>query len=138
MNNKCFIDSNILIYSATNEQHKSLIARQLLTNHNIVISTQVLNEFCNVVLKKKIMTAEQAGFAVSVFLNDFEVIEVNSELILKGLTIKNRYQYSYWDSLIVAAALKSGVRILYSEDMAHGQTIDNQLTIINPFNKPAF
>lgn len=58
MNKTCFIDSNILIYSVTNEQNKSQIARCILADNRIVISTQVLNEFCNVTLKKRLMTIE--------------------------------------------------------------------------------
>lgn len=136
MDKTCFIDSNILIYSVTNEQNKSQIARCILADNRIVISTQALNEFCNVTLKKRLMTIEQVSFAISVFLNDFHVVDLGNDLVIKALNIKNRYQYSYWDSLIIATALKTGVKTLYSEDMSHSQVIDNRLTIINPFNTP--
>lgn len=133
MNHKCFIDSNVLIYAVSNELPKAEIARQVLSNNKIIISTQTLNEFCNVVLRKNILTIEQTSFAVSVFLNDFEIMDTTSDLVINALNIKAKYRYSYWDSVMIACALKSGVNTLYSEDMAHGQIIDNQLTIINPF-----
>lgn len=133
MNNQCFIDSNILIYAVSNELPKTEMARQVLSNNKIIISTQTLNEFCNVVLRKKILTIEQTSFAVSVFLNDFAVMDTTSDLVMNALNVKAKYHYSYWDSVMIACALNSGVNILYSEDMAHGQIIDNQLTIINPF-----
>lgn len=133
MRKPCFIDSNILIYSISNEFGKSQIARNVLLDNNIIISTQVLNEFCNVILRKKLMTPKQVGLAISAFVNDFTIIDIDSDLIIDALTIKNRHQYSYWDSLIIATALKSNVDILYSEDMHHNHVIDNKLTIINPF-----
>lgn len=64
------------------------------------------------------------------------MVDLGNDLVIKALNIKNRYQYSYWDSLIIATALKTDVKTLYSEDMSHSQVIDNRLTIINPFNTP--
>lgn len=133
MNHKCFVDSNILIYAVSNELPKAEMTRQVLSNNKIIISTQTLNEFCNVVLRKNILTIEQTSFAVSVFLNDFEIMDTTSDLVINALNIKAKYRYSYWDSVMIACALKSGANTLYSEDMAHGQIIDSQLTIINPF-----
>jgi predicted nucleic acid-binding protein len=49
------------------------------------------------------------------------------------LSLKTRYQYSYWDSLILASALESRCQIVYSEDMQDGQQIEHTLTIQNPF-----
>ena len=58
----------------------------------------------------------------------FDTIETSK----KAIEIKHRYQYSYWDSLIIASALESNCSILYSEDMHHGQVIEGRLTIQNP------
>jgi predicted nucleic acid-binding protein len=49
------------------------------------------------------------------------------------LNLAERYQYSYFDSLILASALEAGCQILYSEDLQDGQRIENQLMIVNPF-----
>ncbi len=59
----------------------------------------------------------------------------NSELFLTASYLRNRYSFSYWDSLIVAAALNGNCSTIYTEDMQHGQIIENTLTIINPFQK---
>jgi predicted nucleic acid-binding protein len=50
------------------------------------------------------------------------------------MRISDRYGFSYWDSLIVAAALDAGCAVLYTEDLQNGQTIDSALRIINPFS----
>lgn len=134
--NRYFLDSNIVLYSIGDDVFKKEIAKKLLRNPNAVISTQVLNEFCSVVFRKKLMAKDNLLLSIEFFRKYLTILDLTSDLVIKALTIKNRYQYSYWDSLIVATALKSGVRILYSEDMAHSQIIDSQLTIINPFNKP--
>lgn len=52
---------------------------------------------------------------------------------IKALRLKNKYNFQYYDALIVATALENGCTILYSEDMQHNQTIENTLTIVNPF-----
>ena len=132
--NRYFLDSNIVLYSIGDDVFKQEIAKKLLRNPNAVISTQVLNEFCNVVLRKKLMAEDGLFSSIEFFRKYLTILELSSDLVINALNIKNRYQYSYWDSLIIATALKSGVTILYSEDMANGQIIDNQLTIVNPFN----
>ena len=128
-----FIDSNILIYSVSPNDNRMPIAKALLENNNIIISTQVMNEFINVVLKKNYLSLTQVQIAVEVFRNDFEIILLKPTHISQALDIKQRLNYSYWDSLIIVTALASGVSTLYSEDMHHNQAIDGQLTIINPF-----
>lgn len=131
--NHCFVDTNILLYSIGQDEHKQIIAEKLIRNPNIVISTQVLNEFCNVVFKKKLMSSDELLSSIQFYQKYLTIADISSDLVIQALNIKQRYQYSYWDSLIIATALKSGVSILYSEDMAHSQTIDGKLTIINPF-----
>lgn len=130
---RVFIDSNILIYSVSDEGKKSIIAQNLLSSHRITISVQVLNEFCNVMIKKRILTLDELIKVIATFCQDFEVLPISETLVSQALLIKQCLNYSYWDSLIVATALASGVSTLYSEDMHHNQTIDGQLTIVNPF-----
>lgn len=130
---RVFVDSNILIYSVSDEHEKTHMAQNLLANHDITISIQVLNEFCNIVLKKKILTLDETIKAINVFSQQFDVLPINKILVADALSLKKRLNYSYWDSLIIATALASGVTTLYSEDMHHNQTINAQLTILNPF-----
>ena len=61
-----------------------------------------------------------------------EPIPLTIKIHDRALQIAERYGYSIFDSLIIAAALHSGARTLYSEDMRDGQTIEG-LTIRNPF-----
>lgn len=133
LDNRVFIDSNILIYSVSDEGKKSIIAQNLLSSYRITMSVQVLNEFCNVMIKKRILTLDELIKVIATFCQDFEVLPISETLVSQALSIKQRLNYSYWDSLIVATALASGVSTLYSEDMHHNQTIDGQLTIVNPF-----
>lgn len=98
MNDKVFIDTNLLIYfvDVTDERQK-LVTGKLSQYENCFISVQVLNEF------------------------------------IKTWDLKNKYDFSYYDSLIISAALQIGCNILFTEDMQNGQIIENTLTIINPF-----
>lgn len=133
MNNKCFFDSNILIYAMSNDYPKNQIAQNLLNHCQVAISTQVVNEFCNVMIKKKYVDFDKLSYIISAFVNDYEILIVDTKLIIDALNVKEKYHYSYWDSLMIACALKLDVSILYSEDMSHGQVINEKLTIINPF-----
>jgi len=49
------------------------------------------------------------------------------------IKVKEKYRYSYYDSVIIASALQNNCTVLYSEEMNHNQVIENSLTIINPF-----
>ena len=131
--NLYFMDSNILLYSIGEDVHKQTVAEKLIRNPNAVISVQVLNEFCNVIFRKKIMSADELSSSIEFFKKYLLILDLDSQLVIHALNIKNRYHYSYWDSLIIATSLKAKASVLYSEDMHHGQMIDNQLTIINPF-----
>ena len=68
---------------------------------------------------------------------NFEIITVQIETIELALKIAEKYRYSYYDSVIIAAALESSCTLLYSEDMQHLQVIEEQLQIINPFSQTA-
>lgn len=134
MNDKIFLDTNVLIYlySKTELEKRNKIIK-LLENKTLVISTQVLNELSNVLIKK-------FNFSVADILNVFEELSVLCFIsivrigtIKKALTLNNQYKYSYYDSLIIASALDKYCNVLYSEDMHHSQKIENSLTILNPF-----
>jgi predicted nucleic acid-binding protein len=69
----------------------------------------------------------------------YEIIDSANAVSLSLLTIesclllKEKYRYSWWDSLILASALESECALVYSEDMQDGQLIEDRLTIKNPF-----
>ncbi|NKC13559.1 MAG: PIN domain-containing protein [Gammaproteobacteria bacterium] len=139
--NANFFDSNILIYmfdeTAPQKQAiaKDCVAHALITD-NTVISYQVVQETLNVITTKLQVRATPAQ--VNAFLADTLAplwkINPSVGLYQHGLKLQSRYQYRFYDSLIIAAALEAGCRTLYSEDLQHGQTIE-QLTIKNPFRE---
>jgi predicted nucleic acid-binding protein len=136
-NQICFVDSNIWLYAFIREQDpdKTQIAGQLLLSagNQIVISTQVINEVCANLLRKGKRDEATLRDLIHSYYRRYRVVGLNQWVFLRASQIRTAYALSYWDSLIVAAALESGATILYSEDMQSGLVIDNQLTIVNPF-----
>ncbi|SDN51183.1 PIN domain-containing protein [Desulfonauticus submarinus] len=61
------------------------------------------------------------------------VVPLTLDIVRKSWEIKEKYKFSYWDSLIVASALENNCSILYTEDMQDGQIIEKKLEIVNPF-----
>jgi len=134
MADNVFLDSNILVYSYSNsELQKQAIARKIISESNSLISTQVLQELCNIVTRKFKFNYEQAAAAIKESCQNNR-LHINTEsTILQACAIAGRYGFSFFDSLIVAAALDSNCTFLYSEDMQDGQIIEGKLTIRNPF-----
>jgi len=134
MNDKVFIDTNILIYFATDTGAKrDIINEKLGACEFNFISIQVLNEFNNTCFRKGLLPPDGIEFSVKEYADMFNVAVLNVETVINALKIKQIYQYSYYDSLIIATALQNDCNILYSEDMHNSQKIENKLTIINPF-----
>ena len=78
------------------------------------------------------MTSEDAGRFFDRFLEPLWTVMPSASLYLRAFSIRARYRYGFYDSLIIAAALEAGCRRLLTEDMQAGQTIEG-LTIENPF-----
>jgi predicted nucleic acid-binding protein len=136
MPDKVFIDTNIFIYyQRSDSPQKQSIAKNLLKNNNCVASTQVINEISNI-LTKKYPVAENK---LELFLQDImelcEIVTISTSLSFRALKLHFKYKFSFFDSLMIIAALEAGCNILYSEDMQHGQVIEKSLKIINPFLK---
>ena len=100
-----------------------------------VISVQVLNEFASVASRKLAMTYAEIREILATVRAICQTQPVTIDTHDLGLDIAERFGFSLYDSLIVSAALQSGCNILYSEDMQHGQEINAQLVIRNPFHK---
>jgi len=131
---KVFFDSNVLIYSYSNsEPEKQAIARKLITENNSTISTQVLQELVNTVTKKFKFSYPGAAVLVKECCQNNNLHINTEDTVLLACDIAQQYHFSFFDSIIVSAALETGCNILYSEDMNHGQKIENCLIIINPF-----
>ena len=134
MKDKVFIDSNILIYLySEDESQKRKIANNIFDEFECVISTQTLNEFCNVCIKKLKKTVVEIVESLNEIKENSRVEFVDDKTVEQALFLHERYLYSYFDSLMLSSALKHGCAMIYSEDMQHGQVIENSLKIINPF-----
>lgn len=134
---KVFFDSNILVYFADSaDPQKQQIAENLIKNAvinaNGVISTQSLQEFFAATTRKLLCTKEKAKEYVENFSDSFTVEQVSVPLILKAINISIKNQFSFWDSLILSAAIQSGCIICYSEDLSNGQIVEG-VKIVNPF-----
>jgi predicted nucleic acid-binding protein len=126
-----FFDTNVLLYLLSNDAAKADRTEALLAAGG-VISVQVLNEFASVAIGKKAVNFAELREILSTIRVICTVTVVDVATHERGLDIAERCRFSIYDSLIVAAALRAGCSTLYSEDLQHGQTID-QLTIRNPF-----
>jgi len=129
-----FADSNVVIYAySRTERDKQTRAADILISRDCVVSTQVLNEYCNVCVKKKFISVAEVQNNLVEILNNCGLYVVNETTVSGALFINSRYGFSYYDSLIVASALDCECSVLFSEDMQHGQIIESTLKIVNPF-----
>jgi predicted nucleic acid-binding protein len=136
MQDRFFIDTNLLIYYVSdNASRKDVVKDLLVDNENIIISSQVITEFVAVTVTKKILSFDDSVKYAKEFLNLFYLELIDNEVILLSFKISEQYKYSIWDSLIMASALESNCSVLYTEDFQHGQIIDKKLKIINPFSE---
>jgi len=139
MSGGLFLDSNILVYAydeAEGEKHSR--ANQWMrdfwkTGDLPHLSIQVLQEFYTVMLRKKV-DANYYREVVEHYLETWPVIENTKGLLSRALDVQQRYQLSFWDSNIVAAAQQSGVKELWTEDLNDGQDYGG-VRAINPFKE---
>ena len=114
MNDRSFVDTNVLVYLFSDEPEKQQRANELLVSappeETLVISTQVIGEFVNVCLRRRLLSEAETA-----------------------MRLHERYGYAWWDSVLVATALEADCTILYSEDLQDGQVIEGRLRIVNPF-----
>jgi predicted nucleic acid-binding protein len=136
MPDKVFVDSNIWLYSliqnGEDDRHQ-LAVDFLIQLENPVINSQVIREICCNLKKKTSISEERLCSLIHGWYQDCKVVHSNASQHLLASRIRNSYSMSYWDSLIVAAALDTNCKALYSEDMQNGQVIEGKLTIMNPF-----
>src|SRR5271154_5978439 len=132
MNDKPFFDTNVILYAFSQDDTRGQVAETLLAAGGTV-SVQVLNEFVAVARRKLDKSWKEVRRALDI-LRVFcpEPVPLTVEIHERALQVAERYGYSIFDSLFIAAALRAGARTVYSEDMQDGQTIDG-LTIRNPF-----
>ena len=137
--NANFLDTNVLLYmfdtDSPSKQFTSIkLVRSAVEQGDAVISYQVVQETLNALTSKlkKIVSPSHANQIFDAVLVPLWSVQPKREIFQRGMEIHNRFRYSFYDSLIIGAALSANCEVLYSEDMQHGQVID-QLTIINPY-----
>lgn len=139
MNVKSFLDTNIIVYAFGHSfPEKAKIAQRLVVegaaDRQAIISYQVVQEFINVALR---------GFRLAIVRSDLEsfvlsalfpmmAISSSPQLVIEALRLQGENQISWYDSLIVAAAIQGRCGILYSEDLQHGRRFGD-LVVQNPF-----
>jgi len=132
----CFFDTNVLIYAAVghhSDPSKYLKARRLIADADYSTSGQVLAEFYVNVTRNipSPLTLEKAAQWVTT-LSRKPCQEIDSAVVMRGIAHAQRYQLSYWDGAIIAAAERLQVETLYTEDLNHNQ-LYGTVRAINPF-----
>ncbi|MGD0730740.1 MAG: PIN domain-containing protein [Terracidiphilus sp.] len=141
MKDKCFVDTNILVYghdrsAGIKHLRAQALLNQLWDSGNAVLSTQVLQELC-INLRRKAgnpLPIEEVRLLIRDY-STWEVITNTPESVLKALDIEARYKTSFWDALVLQAAEDAGAPILYSEDLATGQRYGS-IQVVNPLIDP--
>jgi predicted nucleic acid-binding protein len=139
MSDSFFLDTNVLVYSfdpaepAKSLRAKALI-REALGSGKGVVSYQVVQEFLNVALRKFLrpMSTLEAEQYLLITLVPLLAVQSSRSLFARALRLSRDFSVSWYDSLIVAAALEARCSILYSEDFQHGQKFSD-LRVVNPF-----
>jgi predicted nucleic acid-binding protein len=132
MNGKPFLDTNIVVYAFSANDPRSEKAEALVEAGGVV-SVQVLNEFVNVSRRKSRRDWDEIQKSLYVLKTLLDPpLPLTIELHEQAIEIARKYRYHFYDSLIIAAALRANCPLLYSEDLQHGQKID-RLSIRNPF-----
>lgn len=131
-----FVDSNVIVYAHDRVDHaKRARARSLLEKlaleGRLTVSTQVLQESYNALIRKSLVEPAKALFAIEK-LAAARVVGSNADFVLDALRLSQRFQLSVWDALIVQAALAARCTTLFTEDIQAGQRFGD-LEVVNPF-----
>jgi predicted nucleic acid-binding protein len=139
MNGRFFLDTNIFVYSfdrgsPAKAQRSAQLIRQAVATRKGIVSYQVVQEFFNVALRRfaqPMATPEAEQYLAAVF-RPLLVVQSSQALYSEALRLVGKNRLSWYDSLIVAAAIEAGCAVLYSEDLQAGRQFGD-LQIENPF-----
>jgi predicted nucleic acid-binding protein len=139
MSDRIFLDTNVFVYALSKSvPSKQAIARRLveqaIESGKGTISFQVVQEFFNVAFRRFTppMTPAEADQFLSVTLRPLLAVHSSPSLYGEALQLFGKHSVSWYDALIVAAAIEGQCSVLYSEDFQHGQ-IFSGLRVVNPF-----
>ena len=129
-----FLDTNTLVYLiTTKESAKGLRMIAIMEQYTPIISTQVLQELANVLIKKQNLDPNRVKEILEAYQNVCTLHTNTYQTIKKALDIKEKYRFSFYDSLILAAAQETNCRFVFSEDMQNQTEIAENMTVVNPF-----
>ena len=132
--NAAFFDTNILVCAADTacpDPRKRDHARQLMQSREVTVSTQVMMEFYGV-LRRKLAYGPDVATRWIETLQDEHVISLDAADVVHAIKLSRRYDISHWDGLVVTAAERAGLAVLYTEDLNHGQSYGS-VRVCNPF-----
>ena len=134
MSGRIFLDTNVLVYAyAAFEPAKKAQALAVSNAGERWISTQVLIEFVNVSQRKLKTSWADIQTTLIELAGNHRITVTTAATIAQATRLADRYGFSWFDALIVAAALECGCETLYSEDLQHGQLIEDLVRVVNPF-----
>ncbi len=143
MNGRFFLDTNIFVYSfddsSTTKRRRSMhLIRQAVATRKGMVSYQVVQEFFNVALRRFVhpMGAPEAEQYLSTVFRPLLAVHSSQALYAEALHLQGRHRLSWYDCLIVAAAIEARCSVLYSEDLQHKQQFGD-LEVQNPFVESA-
>ena len=128
---RCFIDTNVLLYWVANDADKASAAWRIISA-GAVVSVQVLNEFVAVARRKYHLDWEEVRDTIEAVAEFCEVGPITLQTQNLAMDIAASHGLHIYDACIVAAAELSGCDVLYTEDLNSGQRIGG-ITIRNPF-----
>jgi predicted nucleic acid-binding protein len=136
---KVFFDTNVLLYMHGDDPDKRSRAEGLFQEYaqakRALVSTQVVQEFHAAGSRKLRMTRDELK-AITIRLLDLTLIVLDAPQIKAAIQLEERYQISFWDALILAAAESGGAEVLYTEDLNDGQQY-GAVVVRNPFRSRA-
>ena len=135
---KAFVDTNVLVYAydrtaeSKHDRARDLV-QELWNTGRGILSTQVLQEFYVNVRRKTRppVSQEEARTLIADYLA-WDPVVTDGAAVLEAVDVGRRHQLSFWDALIVVAAMKGGASLIYSEDFGHGRKLGS-VQVLNPF-----
>jgi predicted nucleic acid-binding protein len=133
---RSFIDTNVLVYAEASDvpdkqQAALALLKRLYEAGDGVLSTQVLQEYCNVAIKKLKLPAAHIRAQLDLY-EQFEIVQVTPAIIRAGLDLHQTRSVAFYDALIIACAQTAGCNVLFSEDLNTGEVIAG-VRLVNPF-----
>ena len=133
---KVFFDTNVFLYAFLNQDvakkaKAAMLIAQSVKDCTGYVSMQIVNEFCNVMVKKSGKSASEIGNAIGLFTK-MQMVVTSLKLVQRALEMREAFNLQFFDSLLLASAERAGCGVLYTEDLNDGQ-LYGTVRAVNPF-----